>query len=225
MKQIRLWLLFALVAVVICAAQTQPSTTAAPDTVPAATAPPATASPAPAPPANPQPAVPIVNPEAQSESIRILTPVSGQTLPSNFVNLRFELVRPALSGDPNYLIQLDGADPIDTTSTDYTFSGLQPGLHSVRVTLVDANKSPVQGGAATVQFKVPSARPPARSDGSRGALRPSQMIAGAPPAAPIPSELRDGDINLPLAGSPLPILSLIGFGLLIGGAAQTMRAR
>lgn len=223
MKTIRLSFLFAVAAVVLCTAQTQPSTTAPSATVPATTAPAATA---PAPPADSQPPAPVVNPEAQSESIRILTPVSDQTLPSNFVNLRFELVRPALSGEPNYLIQLDGADPINTTSTDYTFSGLQPGLHSVRVTMVDANKSPVQGGAATVQFKVPSARPQARSDGSRGGVQhPTEMMAGAPPAAPIPSELRDGDVNLPLAGSPLPMLSLIGFGLLIGGAAQTMRAR
>jgi hypothetical protein len=208
---IRLLLLFATVAVVLCAAQTQPSTTVPPAT---------------APPANSQPAAPIVNAEPQSESIRILTPVAGQTLPSNFVNLHFELVRPALSGEPNYLIQLDGADPINTTTTDYTFSGLQPGIHSVRVTLVDANNSPVQGGAATVQFKVQAPRQPAHSDGSRGVLEhPNQVIAGAPPAAPIPSELRDGDVNLPLAGSPLPMLSLIGFGLLIGGALQTMRAR
>jgi hypothetical protein len=31
-------------------------------------------------------------------------------------------------------------------------------------------------------------------------------------------------MNLPMAGSPLPLLSLIGFGLLIGGAARAMRA-
>jgi hypothetical protein len=208
MKQIRLLLLFALVAVVSGTTQSQPST--------------------PTPQVDSQaPTAPIVNPEAQSESIRILTPVAGQTLPANFVNLHFELVRPSLSGDPYFLIQLDGADPINTSSTDYTFSGLQPGIHSVRVTLVDANNLPIQGGAATVQFKVSSPRQPARYDGSRGAAqRPTQTVAGAPPAAPIPPELRaEGDVNLPLAGSPLPVLSLIGFGLLLGGAAQTMRTR
>jgi hypothetical protein len=208
MGQIRLLLLLALVATTLGIAQDSRSTTA----------PAADNSSAPA----------IVNPSAQSSSLRILTPVSGQTLAANFVDLRFELVQPAMSGEPNFLVQLDAADPINTSGTSYTFPDLQPGVHSVRVTLVDANNSPVPGGSATVQFKVPAASTPARTDGPRGAKRPtsSRTIAGASPAAPIPPELRnDGDLNLPLAGSPLPLLSMIGFGLLIGGAAHTMRSR
>jgi hypothetical protein len=208
MKQIRLLLLLTFVAMSLFAAQNPPPTTA-----PAGTAV-----------VNPNAAV--VNPDAQSPLVRILTPVSGQMLASNFVNLRFELVRPALNGEPIFIVQLDAADPINTSSTDYTFSDLEPGIHSVRVTLVDANNSPVQGGSATVQFKVPST-PPAHTDGSKGVgPHTVRTIAGAPPFAPIPPELRkDGDVNLPLAGSPLPLISLIGFGLLIGGAAQTMRWR
>ncbi len=175
---------------------------------------------------DPSSASAIVNPDAQSSSVRILTPIAGQTLVSNFVDLRFELVKPALSGEPNFIVQLDASDPVNTTGTSYTFSDLQPGVHSVRVTLVDANNSPIPGGSATVQFKVPAASTPARTDGPRGAKRQSRTIAGASPAAPIPPELRnDGDLNLPLAGSPLPLLSIIGFGLLIGGAAHTMRSR
>ncbi|HVJ05065.1 MAG TPA: hypothetical protein VM578_05300 [Candidatus Saccharimonadales bacterium] len=170
----------------------------------------------------------VVNPDAQSSSLRILTPVAGQMLEANFVDLRFELVKPALNGEPNFILQLDAADPVNTTDTSYTFSDLQPGVHSVRVTLVDANKSPIPGGSATVQFKVPAVSSPARTDGPRGAKRQnsSRTIAGVSPAAPIPPELRnDGDLNLPLAGSPLPLLSIIGFGLLIGGAAHAMRSR
>lgn len=207
MKPVRLLLLFILVAASLGVTQNQPS-----PALPAGNAQTTTAA---------------VNPEAQSPSVRILTPVSGQMLSSNFVDLRFELVRPALNGEPIFLVQLDGADPINTSSTDHTFSDLQPGLHSVRVTLVDANNSPAQGGSATVQFKVPSSQP-AHSDASHSSARPHMtlMIVGVPPLAPIPPELRkDGDVNLPLAGSPLPLISLIGFGLLIGGAAQTMRWR
>ncbi len=71
---------------------------------------------------------------------------------------------------------------------------------------------------ATVQFEVPS-QPPVSVNGSRGL-----GILGAAPAPPIPPELHnDGDIKLPLRGSPLPLLSLIGFGLLIGGAAHALR--
>jgi hypothetical protein len=166
-----------------------------------------------------------VNSEPQSTWIRILTPVAGQTLSANFVNLRFELMRPALTGEPNFLVQLDSADPVSMSDTDYTFSELQPGIHTIQVTLVDANNSPVEGGIATVRFKVPSATPPAHGNSSR-AQHFASAIAGAAPAAPIPPELRnEGDPILPFAGSPLPLLSLIGFGLLIGGAAQAMRSR
>jgi hypothetical protein len=46
------------------------------------------------------------------------------------------------------------------------------------------------------------------------------------PVAPIPPELRNqGDPDLPVKGSPLPLVSLIGFGLLIGGVVPAMRGR
>ena len=46
------------------------------------------------------------------------------------------------------------------------------------------------------------------------------------PAAPIPPELRsEGDPDVPVKGSPLPLVSLIGFGLLISGILPAMRAR
>ncbi len=207
MGQIRLLLLLALVATTLGIAQDSRSNTA----------PAADASSAPA----------IVNQNPQ-QTLRILAPLSGQTLAANFVDLRFELVTPAMSGQPNFILQLDAADPIHTSNTAYTFPDLQPGVHSVRVTLVDANNSPIPGGTATVQFRIPAANTPARTDGPRGAKRQTanRTIAGSAPAAPIPPELRnDGDMNLPLAGSPLPLLSIIGFGLLIGGAAHTMRSR
>jgi hypothetical protein len=167
----------------------------------------------------------VVNPEAQPALVRILAPVDGQTVPSNFGNLHFELMQPATSGEPDFLIQLDSADPVHTSSTDYALPELLPGSHSIRVALVDANNSPIPGASAIVQFTVQSVPQPAHRSASREAKQYSrQMIAGAAPAAPIPPELRnDGDIKLPLAGSPLPLLSLVGFGLLIGGAAQAMR--
>jgi hypothetical protein len=45
------------------------------------------------------------------------------------------------------------------------------------------------------------------------------------PVAPIPPELRNqADPDLPVKGSPLPLISLIGFGLLIGGVVPALRA-
>jgi hypothetical protein len=217
MKQIRLLMLFALIATAFAVAQdSQPSTTPPAD--------------------NPQATTVVVTPSAQPSPVRILTPTAGQTLTESYVHLHFELAQPSLSGEPNFLVQLDGADPINMTDTDYTFPDVQPGTHIIRVTLVDANKVPVQGGSATVQFKVPSEQP-AKSDDPHGAMLrraptltnqniAGRTLAGTIPALPIPPELRnEGDPKLPLAGSPLPMLSLIGFGLLIGGAAQAMRMR
>jgi hypothetical protein len=52
-----------------------------------------------------------------------------------------------------------------------------------------------------------------------GAQRPA-------PVAPIPPELRNqGDPDIPMKGSPLPLVSLIGFGLLVGGVMPAMRRR
>lgn len=166
-------------------------------------------------------AVPVEVPPA----VRILTPLPGQTLKVRYVNVRFELVRPALTDEPNFLVQLDSSDPVNTSDTNYTFADLQPGMHTVRVTLVDANNTPVQGGTATVRFKVPSTHPASNSNSTPQHFLGSSL-QGAAPEDPIPPELRnDGDPKLPLAGSPLPVISVIGFGLLLGGAVQAMRGR
>ncbi len=210
MKQIRLLLLFALFATALgMKPQNQTTVTAPAD--------------------NPETTTVVVKPQPLPSPVRILTPTTGQTLTLDYVHLRFELAVPALSGEPNFLVQLDAKDPINTTETDYTFSDIQPGNHTIRVTLVDANNVPIEGGTATVQFKVQSQQP-AQNDGPGSAIHhPSpagRTLAGAAPSEPIPPELRnDGDPCLPMAGSPLPLLSLIGFGLLIGGAAQAMRMR
>jgi hypothetical protein len=74
---------------------------------------------------------------------------------------------------------------------------------------------------------VPSAPQAAQNNDSPGAAqRLTHSLGAAAPALPIPPLLRnDGDPDLPLKGSPLPLLSLIGFGLLIGGVVPALRAR
>jgi hypothetical protein len=92
---------------------------------------------------------------------------------------------------------------------------------SAAVSLVDANNSSSAEASAIVQSNAQSNVPSQQPGGAR--QHPARSIAGAEPAAPIPPELRNaGDINL--AGSPLPLLSVVGLGLLIGCATHTMRA-
>lgn len=63
-----------------------------------------------------------------SSAVRILRPSPGQTLANNFVTIRFELVRPNSAGsDHNFVIQLDGNDPVNTSETEYTFPIIRPG--------------------------------------------------------------------------------------------------
>lgn len=178
--------------------------------------------------ANPGGSAPVanatVNAAPQSGLIRILTPVAGQKIGTNVVDVRFELISPAAdAGSPNFLVQLDGSDPVRTAVSQHTFTGLTPGIHSVTITLVDANDTPINGGRATVEFAVAPPVPPPTGAASRKAA--SQAVADTH----LPSELRmDGEMSragLPGGTSPLPLISLIGFGVLVGGIASAMRTR
>lgn len=155
-----------------------------------------------------------VNPLPQSRLIRILTPVADQVAASDAVHLRFELTNPnAGGGDANFQLQLDAQDPINTSSTDYTFTGLAPGVHTIRVVMVDANGTPAPGSASTVQFTVKNPAP-GPGGNSTSAETPSPIDIGAA-AQPQSS----------MAANNLPLLSVIGFGVLIGGVATALKTR
>lgn len=160
-----------------------------------------------------------VNPTPQSQLIRILTPVASQKLGSNVVSVRFELTTPAAyAGTPNFQVQLDGNDPVRTSTTEQTFTGLSAGAHTVTVTLVDANDTPVTGGRAAVQFVV--ATPPAGPTGAMSHQPHELQLAGMTFHQGSP----DGR-DLPGSSSPLPLISVIGFGVLLGGIISALRTR
>ena len=164
-----------------------------------------------------------VNAAPQSQLIRILTPVAGKATTENAVLVRYQLTNPAASaGSPNFKLQLDGQDPITTMGTEYTFTGLAPGTHSINVVLVDANGTPVMGGSAAVQFTVKNPTPTPRGSATIGEPLPP---ADAPERASFtPGEL-GGNSKAQPSGNSLPILSLIGFGVLIGGVASAFKTR
>jgi len=146
---------------------------------------------------------------AQTSLVHITSPVANQKLGTNYVDVTYELVNPGVDGgSPNFQVQLDGRDPVSTEDTTYTFTGLTPGQHTVIVQLVDANGTPIPFGRSVVVFYVlPSAS--RRQD----------------PRAP---GLTANDSDLPgvaPASSALPLLSIIGFGVLLGGVASAMRTR
>ncbi len=164
-----------------------------------------------------------LSPEAQGAPAEVAAEPSlaeaGQT--SKNVDLQFELLPPAASGEPNLLVQLGNPSP--ATGAETTFAGLEPGLHTARVILMDDHDQPLQGGIAMVHFRVRATTiPPTATPTS------PQEIQGAAPAPPppVPPELRgDADPGLPFRGSPLLLVSLVGFALLIGGILPGIRSR
>ncbi len=177
--------------------------------------------------ANPAPGT--VNAAPQSSLIRILTPVASQKLADNFTTVRFELINPAAAaGTPNFLLQMDGNHPVTTSQTQQSFTGLTPGAHTITVQLVDANGTPVPGGRAAVQFFVspgttPAETPRSSISGKKAgglALGSVQFQQPDPQAQP-----PDDDSDLPPASSSLPLISIVGFGILVGGVISAMRTR
>jgi predicted phage tail protein len=81
--------------------------------------------------------------------------------------VRFELVRPnPAGGGNNFVIQLDGNAPVNTSEPEYTFTGMRSGQHILTVREVDANGTPMPDAGAEVQFSVkpPEGTVPSQSD-------------------------------------------------------------
>jgi len=93
--------------------------------------------------------------QSRRSALNILTPRPGQAVSDNFVTMRFELVRPNPGGsDQNFVVRLDGRDPVNTSETAFTFTEIRSGQHVLSVTEVDANGTPLPDARAEVQFSV-----------------------------------------------------------------------
>jgi hypothetical protein len=82
--------------------------------------------------------------------------MNGARIQQNFIQVRWELTSPGASADasPTYRLRLDARETVTTSATDYTFNGLNPGMHVVAIDLVDANSTPVNGTHAEVRWEV-----------------------------------------------------------------------
>jgi hypothetical protein len=185
-----------------------------------------------------------LDPAPTSASVRIRTPVADEKfIHTTSVKVRFDVIGPVPSaGTPNFLVQLDGDEPVRTSNMEQTFSDLAPGTHSVSVQLVGDNNTPNTDSRADVQFEIaphaatPSHRAatPVSADTVAEALNvaPEQNAPQPPPQlsqvavqqAP-PAEIMSISSPLPSAGSALPLISVIGFGVLVGGIASAMKTR
>src|SRR5438270_2374851 len=112
------------------------------------------------------PATP-ASPTTPASAVNILAPKPGAKLTTNFVQVQYDLANASsASSSPTFRLRLDARDPVDTTDTSYTFTGLTPGAHTVSITVVDANGTPVSGSQSEIRFTVlppataPSSAPP-----------------------------------------------------------------
>ncbi len=166
-----------------------------------------------------------------ASNLRIVSPPNGQKITANFVDVRYELLNAGASAasTPTYQLQLDGGSPVQTESTEYTFTGLAPGKHTVLVELVDANGTPVAGSMNAVSFIVASPQPAPGATAPTPApqtAKPSGRQAG-PVVRQVVLQQQSGSTQqeLPNTGSALPLLSIIGFGVLLGGIASALKTR
>jgi hypothetical protein len=149
-----------------------------------------------------------------ANTVRILEPQPGAKLTQDFIHVDFELANPnSVPGTPTFSVQLDNQPAVQTAEKSKEFTGLRSGIHNVSVWVVDANGTPIAGSQASVQFILLNpAQPP-------GAERVA--LQSAPPVPPNAPRSPD----LPAGSSPLPLLSLIGLGVLFGGLMSAMKTR
>ncbi len=159
-------------------------------------------------------------PQQVQQSVRILAPKAGDKLVNNFVQVSYEVAAPVSAASaPTFRLRLDNADPVNTTDTSYTFTGLTAGAHRVTVELVDANGTPIPGTLTQIEFNVIVGQSsPTRLP------KPSSRVkeaGGKFQQTSLQNAEDRGD--LPQTGSALPLLSVIGLGVLIGGLASALK--
>ena len=147
----------------------------------------------------------------QPAGLRIVAPNSGEKLAQTFVTIQYQPLGPAASGTPTFELRLDGLDAVQTADTSYTFNGLTPGSHSVIIQAVDGNGSPILRTRSELKFVTVNS-----SAGMPSASAPVAELPSAPLPMPRPGDLSD---------SSLPLLSVIGFGILVGGVISALRTR
>ena len=143
--------------------------------------------------------------------VHIISPGAGEQLGQAYAVVQYQQASPKGTSSPTYELQIDGRDPVQTTDTKYTLNGLRPGNHNLMVQVVDAKGAPVSGTRSEVHFTVAPRAATANTTAARGSV-----------LAPLPQPLTN---DLPNGNGSLPLLSIIGFGILVGGVISALRTR
>ncbi len=173
---------------------------------------------------------------AQSPAtVEIISPQPGEKLQQDTLTVRYRQAAQS-PPSPSFELRLDDREPVLTVETETTFNRLTPGNHTLVIQEVDANNTPISGSRNVVHFSVAPQTP------SEGQSPQSSPQKRPPAAAPVPSvqpkpvSLRTAtaqgtgaryaeEQNLPSAASALPLLLIIGTGVLTGGLVSARRTR
>jgi hypothetical protein len=153
--------------------------------------------------------------------VHIVSPASGENLEGTSVSIRYQVsptkrpsTQPAM-----FRIQMDSQPPVETNETAYTFDSLTPGSHDVIVELLDSRNRPITSSLAKASFVCQSPETNSAELVVEPMLPPTlQKVAMFLPQAAAPIDPGDGS-------GEMPLLSVIGLGVLIGGMVSAMKTR
>ena len=154
--------------------------------------------------------------------IHIVSPAFGENLEGPSVSIRYKVssTKRSSTRPTTFRIQMDSQPPVETTETAYTFDSVAPGPHDVTVELLDSRNRPLSSSLVKTSFV--SAAPDTNSTAElvvEPMLPPSlQKVAMFLPQAAAPIDPGDGSAEMPL-------LSVIGLGVLVGGMVSAMKTR
>jgi hypothetical protein len=161
-------------------------------------------------------------PVTHTRVVHIVAPASDQNLKATTVSIRYEVsskkhahVRPDL-----FRVQLDSEAPVETNETACTFDQVTPGQHAVSVELLDVKHRPIVTSKAEMNFVTESPDPNPVPEVAVGPMMPAtlQKVAVFLPQVAAPMDPSDGS-------GEMPLLSVIGLGVLIGGMVSAMKTR
>ena len=158
-------------------------------------------------------------PTSVKHVVHIVEPASDQSLKATTVSIAYELSsHKRKSAHPDlFRVQLDSQPPVETSETTYKFDGVTPGQHNLSIELLDAKHRPIVASKAEMSFVTESPDP-----------NPELVLAPM-----LPPTLQKVAMFLPQAAAPLdpdgsaemPLLSVIGLGVLVGGMVSAMKTR
>jgi len=148
---------------------------------------------------------------AAANPVHVISPAAGEELGRAYAVVQYREPSAKLTSSPTYELRMDGRDPVQTTETNYTFNGLKPGSHDLIVQVVNADGTPISGTRSEVRFTVAATATAANATGAQTSNFP-----------PLPQPLTN---DLPNGNGSLPLLSIIGFGILVGGVISALRTR